>query len=162
MVGRTNIYEADVKIGQSESYDIIWRRFTEFFCLYRALYWLTIRYIDQNNVVIRNEYDVAEDLKLHELSRFNWQNLIDIGVAYSLECEKDLYIVSICRENPVHLHLKGIGYGLAVAAIISGGEVHIGPDRISVDLKPLGNGIEEIVEAIEKYHDVGPNSDPTP
>jgi hypothetical protein len=60
---------------------------------------------------------------------------------------QDLLISDIKWENPTELIVAGIGYPLAAAVILSGGQYKLGP--LSVTLPPIGQGIKKLREALK-------------
>ena len=64
--------------------------------------------------------------------------------------EGNLEIVDIRRENPLIIVFYAIPVALTIAAIISGGEVEVGPRKFKVKLPPLGTGIASLRQAFKR------------
>ena len=163
MVDTKKVEAGDIKIGQAKG-SFSWRLFSQYLLAYRGIYCVGVCVIEKYSHSIKD--DDIEDLVLNEMREayniVSIEDLIEIGLSQDISEDKDLWIEKISRDNPIKLNVRGMSYALVAAAIISGGEVQVNIDSITIDLKPLGYGIQEIVEAIEELNKIDFTSDNRP
>lgn len=125
----------------------VWE-FGHFLYLFRATYAAAAERLFEGQL---NPYSSAEELQYfaeklrRELSKMDDRQ---VGLLARKELPMDLGIVDISRRNPFEIVFTGIAIAIAVAVIISGGTVKVGPIRVK--LPPLGTGIAALRDAFGK------------
>ncbi|WP_349656622.1 hypothetical protein [Xanthomonas sp. 10-10] len=119
------------------------RLLNEFFYNFRAAYAAAILHAPGSVMTPQFEYENTDWLRSN-VNGSDWKQIahfarIDLG-------EGNLKIVDIRRENPLTIIFSGVFVALAVAVIISGGELKAGP--LKVKLPPLGEGIAKLRQAL--------------
>ncbi|WP_295972407.1 hypothetical protein [uncultured Xanthomonas sp.] len=119
------------------------RLLNEFLYNFRAAYAAAVLHDPGPAMTPQFDYEAAAWLS-SKVDGSDWKQIaqfarIDLG-------RSNLEIVDIRRKNPLTIIFSGVFVALAVAVIISGGELKAGP--LKVKLPPLGDGIAKLRQAL--------------
>jgi hypothetical protein len=115
---------------------------------FRGYYCMALDYYLEEQSGAKDAFVIAEKIALSapDFNDDNLQTVIDNGLL-EIPYHQDLILSDIKRDNPIELILAGIGYPLAAAVILSGGQFKFGP--IVARLPPIGDGIKKLREALK-------------
>lgn len=126
------------------------RDFSYFLYYFRAAYVAAVHLQQQHRVPdVPSQEELTKLAKLveSELSHREPFKISNLALA-DLDADLDLEFTDINRQNPIDIVFSCVGAALAVAVIISGGEITWNKDGLHVKLPPLGKGIAELKKAM--------------
>lgn len=119
-----------------------------FFYYFRAAYVEALSFTKEIKIYELASEEEAEDLAKLVARRIAVKGYdgIAANAKQPLPSHEDLYLSDIFRRNPIDVRFSCVRVALAVAVIISGGE--IAGHGFKIKLPPLGTGIAEIKKVI--------------
>lgn len=121
-----------------------------FFYHFRAVYVESVNTIkiEETPLDEKDYIDYWSEVVANKLSSQGHLSISRNALA-KLSPENEIYFTDISRVNPVSIVFECVGVALAVAVVISGGEVKFDENGFSAKLPPLGKGIAELKKAIQ-------------